>query len=420
MRRAALCARFAGPASITRAEPVGTPSAPDYDGAHLRHVLTSAAAALGVGGFSNQLNLPESSITVVILADGLGDQNLAGHTGHARFLSRPWRSAQQGRSLDTGAPTTTAASLTSLGTGLTPGEHGMVGYDVFAPHLGRVVNMLGSWDAEVDPISWQPEPTVLGAAEASGTEVLTVSRPQFRDSPLTRAALRGGQFAGSSTIAGRFGLAADWIAGHRPRTATLRRGPMPKLLVYLYIDELDKTGHNLGVGSAKWVTMLENVDAAAAQFSRQLKERFGAQASVLLTADHGMINVAQQNRIDISERADLLRSVRHTGGEPRMVQLYTEPGAAEQVRSVWQQEFGDLVWAVTAEEALAAGWFGPVRAGVRPRIGDVLIAARQEAAIFHTDRTGTQPLSMVGQHGSLTEAERRVPLLELTGRGFAD
>ena len=73
---------------------------------------------------------------------------------------------------------------------------------------------------------------------------------------------------------------------------------------------------------------------------------------------------------------------------------------------------------MTAQEAITAGWFGSVQPSVRPRIGDVLIAAREETAIFHTDRTGTQPLSMVGQHGSLTEAERRVPLLELSGRGF--
>src|SRR5699024_9397629 len=133
MRRAALCARSAEQVSITHADPVSLPSAPDYAGAHLRHVLTSAASALGLSGFSNQLNVPESSISVVILADGLGDQNLAEHSGHARFLARARRSAQQASTLDTGAPTTTAASLTSLGTGLTPGEHGMVGYDVFAP-----------------------------------------------------------------------------------------------------------------------------------------------------------------------------------------------------------------------------------------------------------------------------------------------
>ena len=396
------------------------PAAPAYDGGHLRHVLTSAAAALGIDGFSNQLNFPESSITVVILSDGLGEANLAAHTGHARFLARAWRSPQQARTLDTAAATTTASSLTSLGTGLTPGEHGMVGYDVFAPHLGRVVNMLGGWDPDVDPTSWQPHPTVLTAVEAAGANVLTVSRPQFRDSALTQAALRGGQFAGSSTIAGRFGLAADWIAQHRPRSATMRQGPVPRLLVYLYVDELDKTGHSLGAGSAKWLTMLENLDAAAAQFSRQLKERYGGQTSVLLTADHGMVNVAEHNRFDISAREDLLSRVRHTGGEPRMLHLYTEEGAAEQVRDVWQQAFGDLVWAVTAEEAIVAGWFGPVQTTVRPRIGDVLIAARQDTAIFHTARTGTQPLSMIGQHGSLTEAERRVPLLELSGRGFDD
>ena len=68
------------------------PAAPDYDGGHLRHVLTSAAASLGLDGFSNRLGLAESSICVVILTDGLGDANLAAHTGHARFLSRAWRS----------------------------------------------------------------------------------------------------------------------------------------------------------------------------------------------------------------------------------------------------------------------------------------------------------------------------------------
>ncbi|MGO1522239.1 MAG: alkaline phosphatase family protein [Nesterenkonia sp.] len=397
---------------------MAAPAAPDYDGAHLRHVLTSAASALGIEGFSNQLTVPESSIAVVILADGLGEANLGAHTGHARFLSRAWRSQEQARTLDTGGPTTTAASLTSLGTGLTPGEHGMVGYDVFAPELGRVVNMLGGWDPGVEPCRWQPNRTVLTTAEAAGAQVLTVSRPQFRDSALTRAALRGGQFAGSTTIAGRFGLAAEWIAQHRPRAATMRRGPVPRLLIYLYVDELDKTGHSRGAGSAQWLTMLENLDAAAAQFSRQLKERYGDQASVLLTADHGMVNVAEHHRLDISAREDLLTGVRHTGGEPRMLHLYTESGAAEQVRAAWKQNFGEKVWAVTAQEAITAGWFGSVQPSVRPRIGDVLIAAREETAIFHTDRTGTQPLSMVGQHGSLTEAERRVPLLELSGRGF--
>ena len=395
------------------------PAPPDYHGAHLRHLLPSAAAALGLPGHTNHLEVPPASIAVVILADGLGEANLAAHTGHARFLSKAWRSQLQAKTLDTGAPTTTAASLSSLGTGLTPGEHGMVGYDVYSPELDRVVNLLGRWDPEVDPLGWQPHPTVLAGAAEAGAAVLTVSRPQFRDSALTRAALRGGQFAGADTIGARFSLAADWIAQHRPRPGRISRGPVQPLLIYLYVDELDKTGHSQGAGSATWLSMLESLDSAAGQFCTQLRDRYGDQVSVLLSADHGMVNITQEHRIDISDEATLLDQVRHTGGEPRLVQLYTEPGAQQQVRSAWQQAFGEQVWALTKDEAIDAGWFGTVGPRVRGRIGDVLIAARGEIAIFHTERTGPQSLKMVGQHGSLTTAERQVPLLELTGRGFS-
>ena len=130
--------------------------APDYDGAHVRHVMTSAAASLGLKGFPERLGLPSASITVVLMVDGLGDELIARHTGHARFLGSVWRRGSTAKVLDATAPATTAASISSLGTGEVPGRHGLVGYDVLAPWLDRVVNMLGGWDSAVDPSRWQP------------------------------------------------------------------------------------------------------------------------------------------------------------------------------------------------------------------------------------------------------------------------
>lgn len=388
-------------------------------GPHVRHVLTSAAAALGVEGFDNELGLAESRIVVVVLADGLGDHLLASHSGHARFLSGAWRGRATAQVLDTGAPTTTAASLASLGTGLSAGQHGLVGYDVLAPELNRVVNMLGQWDEAVDPLKWQPHGTVFERAVESGVKVLTSSRPKFRDSALTRAALRGGEFAGAETIVQRFALAADWIRSHRGAEGHLRRGRPDPLMVYLYVDELDKTGHRAGAGSERWIRMLETLDAAAARFTAQLVREFGDQACVVLTADHGMVNIPEGGRTDFTSRGDLLEGVSHTGGEPRFLHLYAEdPAGAEDIAARWAQAFGDQAWVVSRREAVQAGWFGAVEPRVLPRIGDVLVAVHGTLALFHAGRTGSAPLKMVGQHGSLTEAERRVPLLELTGRGF--
>lgn len=387
------------------------PTAPDYDGAHLRHVLSSAAASLGLSGFSNRLNLPKASIAVVILADGLGEQLLARYTGHARFLGSVWRNLDQARVLDTGTPTTTSASLGSLGTGLTPGHHGLVGYDVYSSDLQRVVNMLGKWDEEVIPEQWQPHPTVLETAESAGARVLTASRGKFRTSGLTRAVLRGGEHRGANRIEHRFAAAAGWIEEARGGAAASRTGAPQPLLVYLYVDELDKTGHSQGAGSPDWLKMLESLDSAAAAFVSRLRKRYGSQVSVTLTADHGMVNIAEENRIDISEDAELLQGVSHTAGEPRFLQLRTsEPKA---VAARWQARWGEGAWVMTKDQAVDAGLFGALDSEVSSRIGDVLVALRGDYAIFHTDRTGTDPLKMIGHHGSLTKAEREVPLLQL-------
>lgn len=390
------------------------PAPPDAQ-QHLQHVLTSAAASLGLTGFTNRLNLPQADISVVILADGLGDQQLAAYTGHARFLAGAWRSSERAQVLDTAAPTTTAASLTSLGTGLSSGQHGMVGYDVLCPELGRVVNMLGKWDPDVDPHQWQPHPSVLSAATSAGAAVLTCSRPKFRSSPLTQAALRGGEFAGADTIDQRFNAAAEWISAQRPAPGRMKQGPATPILVYLYVDELDKTGHKSGVGSPRWLRMLETLDAAAQRLVQRLTTRFGARAQVLLTADHGMINLAEDQRIDISSRRQLLDQVTHVAGEPRFLHLYTAaPEQAGSVAATWSEVYGDQAWILTRQEAVAQGWFGQVEDRVLPRIGDVLVAAYDDIAFFHLSRTGADTLNMVGQHGSLTEAERRVPLLQLS------
>lgn len=398
--------------------PAELPAAPDYQNRHLRHVLSSAAAALGLSGFENRLGLPQASITVVILADGLGEENLASHTGHARFLASAWRTSSTARVLDCGAPATTACSLASLGTGLPPGEHGLIGYDLYAPPLNRVVNQLGGWPDDLDPAVWQPHPTVLQQAVAAGAQVATVSRTEFRSSALTRAALQhSGDFLGAGTLEARFAAAAEWIEAQRPRGS--RQGPPVPLMVYLYVDEIDDAGHEFGVDSAQWRGHLEDLDAAAARFARRCSERFGEQVSILLTADHGMVDVAEPDRIDISDRADLLAGVADTGGDPRMMYLYAEPGQdAAELAQRWRSEFGDSAWVLTRAEAVEAGWFGPVQQQVLQRIGDVIIAVHAPIGIYHIARTGRHFLKMVGLHGSITEAERQVPLLELTGRAF--
>ncbi|MDQ0634479.1 hypothetical protein QFZ40_002388 [Arthrobacter pascens] len=391
---------------------VNLPPAPAFGQRSIAEVLTSAAASLGVEGFVNTLGLPRASRVCVVVADGLGRSLLKQKSAHTPFL-RSVMQAGQGEVpvwLDSTFPSTTAAALASFGTGLVPGQHGLVGFDVLDPDQDKVVNMLGNWDAGVDPLAWQPFPTVLERA-AAWVDVTTVSLPQFGNSPMTRAALRGGRFISATTAHARTAAAAEAMAANSPS------------LMYFYVNELDKAGHRYGCQSEQWEHQLEELDATV----RRLNASLPAGTVVLLTADHGMLDVPEQQRIDFAEDPALIDGVRHTAGEPRMVHLYledaTDAAGRERLLDAWRARFGERVWAFTREEALAGGLFGPLRPAVGPRIGDVMIAARDTLALYDTRRVRPTAMEVVGQHGSLTKAEREVPLLcfraegRKTGRG---
>ena len=378
--------------------PAALPAAPAYGQRSVADVLSSAAAVLGVPGYANVLNLPAARRVCVVMVDGLGMALLKKRAGHAPFLKGFIPGA---RSLDASFPTTTAASLASLGTGLPTGRHGLAGYDILDPDQDKVVNMLGSWDPGVDPLRWQPYPTVLEQA-SKHVSVATVSLPRFAESALTRAALRGGTFIPASGVHARVAAAVEALEG------------ADRMLMYLYWNELDKAGHRYGAASAEWGNQLEELDSAL----KRLAERVPADTLILLTADHGMVDVPVSQRFDFSRQPELIDGVRHTAGEPRMVHLYLEPdaGAAAPARlkDAWQAAYGHKAWVFTRDEALEAGYFGPeVDDAVLPRIGDLMVAAREAIALYDTRRVPPSALEVNGQHGSLTRAECEVPLLVL-------
>ncbi len=338
----------------------------------------------------------------MVLVDGLGAALLKRKGAHAPFLRSVLNTSSSYRTLTSAFPSTTASSLASLGTGVEPGLHGMVGYDVLDPDQDKVVNLLGNWDSAVDPLRWQNQQTVFERL-AGVLPTATISLPKFANSPMTQAALRGSRFIPAATVHARTAAAAELLTAEK------------QVLLYFYWSELDKAGHRYGADSREWEYELEELDAAM----RRLAQQLPPDTLLLLTADHGMIDVPESARIDYSAEPELIAGVRHTGGEPRLVQLYLEPDAdVERLRSAWLKTWGTQVTVCTRQEAIAAGYFGTVRPEVLPRIGDLLIAAREPMAFYDTRRVRPTAMEVIGQHGSLTKAEREIPLLRIpvTGR----
>ena len=156
--------------------------------------------ALGVDGGRPGLGLEPASRVVVLLVDGLGSHALRAHAAEAPVLTA-LMAAPASRSITTVFPSTTPIALTSLGTGLTPGEHGMTGL-LLRLADGRVVNTL-AMPAQVDLAAVQPRPTAFELADAAGVAVTRVGPAPFATEGLTAAALRGGDYAAAELPAAR-------------------------------------------------------------------------------------------------------------------------------------------------------------------------------------------------------------------------
>ncbi len=215
---------------------------PDYSGAGPRatlgDVLPAVATALGVdvGFHDTSLALPPAPAYVVVLVDGMGHDLLAEHRAQAPFLHDLLSAGGGVAPATCGVPSTTATSLTSLGTALTPGTHGLVGFTSRVPQTGELLNSL-FWDREVDPLEWQPHPTAFARLEAAGVRTTVVSKREFAGSGLTRCGQRGAAYAGADDVVERIAAAVE-ASRERPS------------VTYVYDGDLDWHGHRAGVDSS--------------------------------------------------------------------------------------------------------------------------------------------------------------------------
>jgi type I phosphodiesterase/nucleotide pyrophosphatase len=379
------------------------PCVPLYGEASLAEVVPSVLAALDVPGFDDALGVEPLAGVCLLVVDGLGWEQLESHPADASFLTGAAQSS--GRAISAGFPSTTSASLASLGTGLPPGEHGLVGYTFAVPGHERAMNSL-LWQLygigpsvdlleELRPEDFQPMPTVLERAAAAGFEVTLVGPAAHAASGLTRAILRGGRYVGADTL--------DEMV--EAVVATLTRDG--KNSVYAYHPFLDTFGHLTGTSSSEWREHLLRVDRAA----QTIFERLPAGFALAVTADHGMVNLGPEDRIDVADAPELMAGVRLLTGEARARHIHARPGARADVVAAWRETVGDRMWVVPKEEAIAAGWFGPqVSDWVLPRIGDVVAASSTSLGVFQREVDPLQA-SLVGHHGSMTSVEQRVPFI---------
>jgi len=350
---------------------------------------------------------------VVCLLDALSYSRL---TDWLEGPARPWRPMVDDGllvPLTSVVPSTTTSALTTLWTGRSPAEHGILGYELLLREYGLIANMItlapAAFDnqrgllerAGVRPQSLLPVPTLGTRLLQAGVEAHAFIGNSIRGSGLSR------MHYADTTLHG-FGSPADlW---HSLRQV-VERPPEDRRFFWAYYSGVDALSHVYGPDSGLVRTEVEFFARAMVDlFVRPLEEKAGLDVLLLMLSDHGQIATTPQPRRHLAQHPDLNLCLHCSPtGEARLPYLYLRPGrekrAREYVAREWPEEF---TW-LDSGEALQAGLFGPgiPCAQAASRLGDAVLITRGDAYLWWADK----PDTLLGRHGSLTAEEMLVPLL---------
>lgn len=371
------------------------PIIPDYIGANLCGVVPGCLLARPgnrPSWFPGPLQEAES--VVLLLIDGLGIEQLTTYRQHAPVLAQ-----FEATTLTSVVPSTTATALTSLSTGATPAEHGIIGYRMSMGRTGSegmVMNTL-RWGGGKGDLRRVHLPSVVQPIPPfASTAIPVVSRADLESSAFTEAHLRGTRPCGWRTPSN---IVAE-------TTALIRSG---ERFVYAYYDGLDKIAHERGFGE------YYNAELAFVDWLVQaLLESLPSGTTLAITADHGQVMVGP-NIVALPD--ELLADIHHQSGEGRFRWLHARRGRERDLLDHATDLFSDRAWVVSGERIIDERWFGPLGSqplsdAVGRRFGDVALIPF--ADISFDDPADSGPIALQCRHGSLTSAEMLVPLAAQT------
>ncbi len=358
---------------------------PDYENGIL-NVVCSLQKHLGLNARHKSLALCDAVLdkgyknAVFMVFDGLGADALKHHLPPESFLRR-----HVAAEISSVFPSTTTAAMTALYSGLSPAEHGWLGWSLYFEEVNAL--------ADIFPNTLTGEPDEKQAAEY-------------------HLATRHMPFENAFEQAVKAGFEAHEISPFgdcRVETldemfAVLEKYCVKdgKKVLMTYWPEPDHLMHETGCKSGQVSAIVRDIDARVKSFCEKLTD-----SAVFLTADHGHLDVSYFTLTDYPDILDML--YRPVAIESRAAAFFVKPACVEAFPAAFKAHFGDKFLLFTKEEAIKRQLFGP--GTPHPRfegfLGEYLAAATADYA-FRQNELFPQFASM---HAGLTDEEMLVPLV---------
>jgi len=315
-------------------------------------------------------------------------------------------------------PSTTAAHVTCIHTGMPPIESGIYEWQYYEPLIDQIVVPLLFSPAgskmrnaleDVEPEEILPTQTVYRDLEDMGIRSCAFQPALHLVSPYARLTYDGAEVVPYRTL-------AEGLTSLKRR---LSEETDPSYF-FFYFDGIDQVGHVHGPDSAH---INAEVDAFLATAEQVVGEGLDGDTLLLMVADHGMGEIDPKTTIYLniepefdgierflrrSEQGDLLVPA----GSCRDLFLYINDGLIEEAQAFLEMRLRGRASVLRCADLVERGLFGlgPPSEAFDAHIGDLVILPHAGQSVWWYER-GKFEQRHYGSHGGLTAAEMEIPFL---------
>ena len=380
---------------------------PNYRDGSIVNLMQSILTGLdapGDGGVHGHLaelgseEIADARHVVLLVIDGLGQAQL--ESGPAPAL----RASARG-TMTSVFPSTTASAVTTFLTGLAPVEHAVTGWFTWLPELDSIVAPLPfttrAGHTDLAALGVSPADIFIGpnVFERVRADCHAVQPADLVESAYSRAHTRGAAARGVRGLAALVESILEIVRHARRRT-----------YVSAYWPVLDTLSHKFGASSARARRHLAKIDM---HFERLRASLAGSGTLLVVTADHGFIDVRPESRLNAGSIPGLAPMLaRPLCGEPRVAYCYVRDDRRADFPACAAEGLAGAARVVESAAMVEGGWFGLADPHPRlcERVGDHALVMRDDYAI--RDRiAGERRFRHIGVHGGVSREEMRVPLV---------
>jgi hypothetical protein len=377
-------------------------STPDYTGLGIYNLANTLLSHFGIAprGPKLRLDVDLGRQVVLILIDGVSYRDLVDVFGNSLSVDRVYE-------LSSVFPTTTSTVLTTLFTGLSPGQHGVLGPNIYIKELGTIVNTLnlGPVMGERDGLHklgfdlkqlFPIKSTIFEELQSLGIRS-RVYVPKGLSGGLSRITYSGAEVVEYATYYDAIVNAAKFL------------GEQDTAFVHIYVTTVDSAAHKYGPNAEETRVVLRETVDSIIRLSKIYLGRF----SVLITSDHGHDEVARNVKANDVQGLMRILSVPPYGDARAVYFKLVDNAYVNELMEVLRRSGIDGIF-ITKDEALNMNLFGEINEGVFDRVGDVIFIPSSGSSFIYLYKPGNEEvLTLKGQHGGLTERELYVPLIQL-------